>query len=510
MEEKSVEKPSRPEPADQISVTRHRATIGGKELAYTVTCGTMVLKEEAEKEGKSEGERARARVFFIAYALDDVPDRSTRPVTFSFNGGPGSSSVWMHLGALGPKRVALDDEGFATSVPGRLVANEFSLLDASDLVFIDPVGTGFSRMVEGEVVKECHDYQRDLESVGAFIRLYCSRYGRWTSPKFLIGESYGTTRASGLATHLIERYGMYLNVVMLVSCALDFQVLRFDPANDLPFILFLPTYAATAWYHQRLAPELQAKPLRALLDEVEAFARGEYAQGLFEGARLPAEVRGALVAKIARYTGLSEKYVERTDLRIHILRFCKEVLRDAGKTVGRLDSRYTGFDRDSAGEHFEFDPGFAEFFGAYAAAMNDYVRSELRFEADVPYEVIKPLYMTWGWSDFRNLREHRRGAAQGDVHEQAHEGAGGERLLRFRHAPFRRRLLPRPPGARARAARQHRGDLLRGRAHDVRAQAVAREAGGVAAGLRQGVIYGPFRYGARITSRQYLRGNDPP
>ena len=402
LEEKPAEKSEKPEPADQISITRHRAWLRDRDIAYTVTCGTMVLREEAEKEGKSEGEKPRARVFFVAYTLDDVADKSARPLTFSFNGGPGSSSVWLHLGLLGPKRVALDDEGRAPAPPGKLVPNEFSLLADSDLVFIDPVGTGFSRMVEGETLKEYHDYRRDLESVGSFIRLYTSRYGRWMSPKYLIGESYGTTRASGLSAHLIERYGMYLNGVMLVSCALDFQVLRFDPANDLPYVLFLPTYAATAWYHKRLAADLQAKPLRAVLDEVEAFAGNEYSHALFLGSSLAPEARAKIVKKVARYTGLTPEYVERTNLRVMILRFCKELLRDQGRTVGRLDSRYTGFDRDSAGEHFEFDPGWAEIFGVYAAAMNDYARSDLRFEADVPYEVIKPLYMTWGWNDFAN------------------------------------------------------------------------------------------------------------
>ncbi len=408
-EEKSVEKiekvekvEKKPDPTDQISVTRHRLKIGRRSIAYTVTCGTMVMREEAEKEGKSEGEKARAKVFFIAYSVDDAPDKAARPVTFSFNGGPGSSSVWLHLGVLGPRRVELDAEGYAAAPPGKLVANDLSLLDVSDLVFIDPVGTGFSRMVEGEMVKEYHDYRRDLESVGQFIRLYCSRYGRWASPKFLIGESYGTTRAAGLAGHLIERYGMYLNGVMLVSCALEFQVLRFDPGNDLPHVLFLPTYAATAWHHKRLAADLQKKSLRKLLDEVEAFAGGEYATALFKGARLPAKERKDIVARVARYTGLTPAYVERTEMRIEILRFCKELLRDDGLTVGRLDSRYTGHDRDSAGEKFEFDPAMAQIFGCYAAAMNDYVRRELRFEADVPYEVIKPLYMTWGWSDFSN------------------------------------------------------------------------------------------------------------
>ena len=399
-DEKPPEK--KPDPTDQLTVTRHRAKIGRKTLAYTVTCGTIVMREEAEKEGKSEGEKVRSKVFFVAYTLDDVADRAERPVTFSFNGGPGSSSVWLHLGVLGPRRVELDAEGRAPAPPGRLVPNEHSLLDVSDLVFIDPVGTGYSRMVEGEKVKEYHDYKRDLESVGEFIRLYCSRYGRWASPKFLIGESYGTTRASGLAGHLLERYGMYLNGVMLVSCALDFQVLRFDTANDLPYILFLPTYAATAWYHKRLEPDLQRKPLRKLLDEVQAFAEGDYAAGLFQGARLTAKARRALAAKVARYTGLSVEYVERTELRIEIFRFCKELLRDEGRTVGRLDTRFTGVDRDAAGERFEFDPAMVEILGAYAAAMNDYVRTDLKFEADLPYEVIKALYLTWGWGDFVN------------------------------------------------------------------------------------------------------------
>jgi carboxypeptidase C (cathepsin A) len=294
----------------------------------------MVLKEEAEKEGKSEGERARAKVFFIAYELDGVKDRSKRPLTFSFNGGPGSSSVWLHLGVLGPRRVRSTTRASRPTCRDAWSDNDYSLLDASDLVFIDPVGTGYSRMVEGEKVKEYHDYQRDLESVGAFIRLYTSRYGRWSSPKYLIGESYGTTRASGLSFHLLERHAMYLDGVMLVSCALDFQVLRFDHANDLPHILFLPTYAATAWYHKRLAPDLQRKSVDKVVAEAEAFAGGEYAAALFQGSSLSPKDRKAIVARIARYTGLSPEYVERTDLRVEIFRFCKELLRDEGRTVG--------------------------------------------------------------------------------------------------------------------------------------------------------------------------------
>jgi carboxypeptidase C (cathepsin A) len=388
-------------PAERASVTRHRATIGGRELAYTATCGTLVLREEAHKDGRSEGDKARASVFFVAYTLDGA-EPGSRPVTFSFNGGPGSSSVWLHLGLLGPKRVGLDDEGKAPPPPGALVDNECSLLDRSDLVFIDPVGTGFSRMAEGEKVDEYHEYRRDLESVGEFIRLWCSRYARWSSPKYLIGESYGTTRAAGLAGHLLERYGLYLNGLMLVSCALDFTALRFDTNNDLPPVLFLPTCAATAWYHRKLAPALQAKPLRELLDEVEVFAGGEYARALFLGSRLPAAERARIARRVARYTGLTPQYVERTNLRVEIFRFCKELLRDEGRTVGRLDSRFTAADRDAAGERFEFDPGYAALYGAYSAAMNDYVRRHLQFESDAPYEVLKGLYLNWGWKDFAN------------------------------------------------------------------------------------------------------------
>jgi carboxypeptidase C (cathepsin A) len=390
-----------PPPADRLSVTKHRARIGGRDLDYTVTCGTIVLKEAAEKDGKTESDKARACVFFVAYTLDGAAPES-RPLTFSFNGGPGSSSVWLHLGLLGPKRVELGDEGHAPVPPGRLVENEYSLLDRSDLVFIDPVGTGYSRMVTGEKVDEFHEYKRDLESVGEFIRLYCSRYERWSSRKYLIGESYGTTRAAGLSGHLLERYGMYLNGLMLVSCALDFTVLRFDTNNDLPAVLFLPTYAATAWYHGKLAKDLQAKPLRALLDEVEAYAAGDYAAALFRGDKLSREERLAVAARVARYTGLTPEYVERTGLRVEIFRFCKELLRHEGRTVGRLDSRFTARDRDSAGERFEFDPGFAVLYGAYSAAMNDYVRRTLKFEADAPYEVLKGLYLNWGWKDFAN------------------------------------------------------------------------------------------------------------
>jgi carboxypeptidase C (cathepsin A) len=235
---------------DMLVETHHSLSIDGREVSYTVTCGTLVLKEEAEKkgeqEGESEGEKPRASIFFVAYTRDGLDDTRKQPVTFSFNGGPGSSSVWLHLGLLGPRRVLLDDDGFAYPPPYKLVDNDHSLLDQTDLVFIDPVSTGFSRAVRGEKPKQFHGFKKDIESVGDFIRLYTTRYQRWLSPKFLIGESYGTTRAAGLSGYLQERHGMYLNGIMLISSILNFQTADFHPGNDLPYILFLPTYCATA------------------------------------------------------------------------------------------------------------------------------------------------------------------------------------------------------------------------------------------------------------------------
>ena len=393
------------EPKDEIVQTKHAITIGGKEIEYTVTCGTMVLKEEAEKQGEnageSDGEKAKAKVFFIAYTRDEVEDKTRRPLTFSFNGGPGSSSVWLHMGALGPRRALMDEIGNPLPPPYKLVDNEYSLLDASDLVFIDPVSTGYSRPVDGEKAKEFHGFKKDIESVGNFIRLYSTRYKRWTSPKFLIGESYGTTRAAGLSGYLQERHGMYLNGIMLISSVLNFQSAFFSPGNDLPYALFLPTYTATAWYHRRLDAELQ-KSLRATLDEVEKFALEEYNLALMKGAALPGEEREEVVQKLARYTGLSPEYIERTDLRIEILRFTKELLRDERRTVGRIDSRFKGIDRDSAGEQPEHDPSMSNIMGPYTGTFYDYVRGELEFEVDLPYEILSEKVHPWSYAEHEN------------------------------------------------------------------------------------------------------------
>ncbi len=278
----------------------------------------------------------------MAYTKDDVEDKSSRPITFCFNGGPGLLSVWLHLGLLGPRRVVLQQEGELPPPPFRLADNDYSLLAESDLALIDPVSTGYSRPVEGEKPREWHGFGKDIASVGDFIRLYATRYRRWLSPKFLIGESYGTTRAAGLAGYLQDRHGMYLNGIMLISAALDFSTIDFHVNNDLPFVVFLPAYAATAWFHNKLRTR---KPLRSFLNEVEAFAFGAYATALLRGDALSKAERSQIIERVAHYTGLSTEFVERSNLRINDQHFFKELLRDRGQTIGRLDSRLLGRDR---------------------------------------------------------------------------------------------------------------------------------------------------------------------
>lgn len=392
-----------PPPVDVISQTSHAVIINGEEIRYQATAGRLILKAEDEK----AGEKPKAAIFFVAYTrerpagIGETDYAAARPLTFAFNGGPGSSSVWLHLGLLGPRRVVLEEDGRPLPPPYRLVDNAFSLLDKTDLVFIDPVTTGFSRAVPGEADKQFHGFKPDIESVGEFIRLYLSRSHRWASPRYLIGESYGTTRAAGLAGHLQERHGLYLNGIMLISVVLNFMTVRFAPGNDLPYMLFLPTYAATAHYHGRLGPDVPAE-LPALLAEVEAFAMNEYALALLRGDALPAEERAAIAARLARYTGLSADYIARTNLRVDIHRFTKELLRDQRRTTGRLDSRFTGIDRDAAGEYAEFDPSYALIQGPYTGLFNDYVRRELAFESDLPYEILSDRVQPWSFDDHQN------------------------------------------------------------------------------------------------------------
>lgn len=396
-DEKKAEEAPAKLPEEKTSQTHHSIKIDGQTLNYTVTTGTMILKEE----NVEEGEKAKASIFYIAYTMDGDHKPAERPITFSFNGGPGSSSVWMHLGLLGPKRVLMDPEGKPYPPPYQLVDNEYSLLPKTDLIFIDPVSTGYSRTVPKEKPEQFHNIQKDIESVGEFIRLWTTRNQRWASPKFIIGESYGTTRAGGLAEFLQGRYGMYLNGIMLVSSILNFMTDGFDPGNDLPYILFLPTYTATAWYHKKLDADLQEN-LNKTLAEVESFAMGEYTLALMKGNKLQGQERNMIIEKLARYTGLSQKYIDQTNLRINIFRFCKELRRDEGVTIGRLDSRYTGFDRDDAGENWESDPSYNAILGAYASTMYDYLRRDLKFELDLHYEILSNLYETWKYDTYEN------------------------------------------------------------------------------------------------------------
>src|SRR6266436_2309181 len=361
--EKTKEEKKPPAPEEKIVQTKHAVKIGGQEIKYTATAGTILLKLE-------DG-TPKASIFYVDYTKDDVNDASQRPLAFSFNGGPGSASVWLHLGLFGPRRVQMGDAGTLLPPPYKLVDNDVSLLDISDLVFIDPVSTGYSRAVPGETPQQFHGITPDVESVADFIRLYTTRNKRWSSPKFLAGESYGTTRAAGLSGYLQQRYGMYLNGIVLISSILNFETAEFDAGNDLPYILYLPTYTAIAWYHKKLPADLQSGEVQKAIEESRKFAVGEYADALMTGDVLPSARRAEIMQKVARLTGLSPDYVDRTNLRIEIQRFTKELLRSERRTIGRIDARFTGIDRDAAGERPEFDPSIAAIIGPYSGMLND-------------------------------------------------------------------------------------------------------------------------------------------
>jgi carboxypeptidase C (cathepsin A) len=390
---------------DNIVTTKHSLRIRGKEIRYTVNVGTVVLKEEVDK----QGHKPKAEMFFIAFTRDGVRNPAKRPLTFSFNGGPGSSSVWMLLGLLGPKRVPLSIDDAVTKnrlpPPYQVEPNEFTLLEDTDLVFIDPVGTGYSRPLSGEDndPNEFFTFRRDLDSVGEFIRLYTSRHQRWSSPKFLIGESYGTTRASGLSGFLQDRFGLYLNGIMLVSAVLNFQTILFHPGNDLPYVVYVPSYALTARYHRKLAQKYQRMTEANFIDEVRDFTENEYLVALHKGDSLSKAEQKKVAEKLSGYIGLPVDYIMRNNLRVPIMRYAKEILRADGKSVGRFDSRITGVDKDDASENFERDPSFDVVQGVYSACLNDYVRRELKFESDLPYEILSfKVLPKWKYDEFEN------------------------------------------------------------------------------------------------------------
>ena len=410
---------ARAAPAEEAPVvTHHEARAGGRTLEYTATTGFLPVRNPTSGD-------LEARVFFIAYTLEGRADPAKRPLMISFNGGPGSSSVWLHLGALGPKRVHMNDDGTMPAAPYALVDNEATWLDQSDLVFVDPVGTGYSRAAKPELGQRFWGVDGDIESVGEFIRLYLTRYGRWGSPLFMVGESYGTTRAAGLAQHLLDR-GIAFNGVLLVSSILNFQTARFTTGNDLPYVLYLPSYAATAWYHKRLVPDLQ-RDLSATLREVEAWAGGAYTIALAKGAALPPDERSAVAERLARYTGLDRRVVEQNDLRIEIGRFCKDLLRDRGQTVGRLDSRFIGIERNTAAERPAFDPSLAAIRPPYTAMFNDYVRRDLGFKSDLPYYILGGGIGSWEWNAenrFADTSDALGGALTQNPHMRLFVGSG--------------------------------------------------------------------------------------
>ena len=373
-----------PRPTPQVQpdeppiVSRHTIRVGGRQLSYTTTTGYMPIKNAVS--GETE-----ARIFYMAYTLDNPP--ATRPLMFSFNGGPGSASVWLHLGALGPRRVKMLDDGLMPPPPYQMEDNQETWFTETDLVFIDPVGTGYSRATRPELASKFFGVNGDIESVGEMIRMYLGRNDRWMSPLFLVGESYGTTRAAGLSNWLFD-HGIALNGIALVSTVMNFQTIRFADNNDLPLVLMLPSYTATAWYHKKLPSALQSKSLEQVVDDARKFAANEFTPAMLKIDSLSASERTALLEKMSAFTGLSKTFIDQNNFRVELGEFNKELLRNERRTTGRLDSRFKGIDRDAAGDGPDSDPSMNAIRPPYTSAFNSYVRSELGYKSDVEYYIL--------------------------------------------------------------------------------------------------------------------------
>ncbi len=389
MKNDEMKKPSSNSSEEPLNITRHSIKVNNLVLNYTVTTGFMPIKN---KDGETE-----AKMFFMAYTADRTPDVAKRPLMFSFNGGPGSASVWLHLGALGPRRVKMLDSGLMPPPPYQLEDNQETWLTDTDIVFLDPIGTGYSRAIDPKKSEKFFSVNGDIEAVGEFIRLYLSRNERWSSPLFLVGESYGTTRASGLSNYLFEK-GIGLNGILLVSTVMNFQTIRFAEGNDLPYPLILPSYTATAWYHKRLNPQLQQKSLRDAVNDAESWVTNEYMPMLLKSDRMTTTERQNLAEKLSLYTGLSQKFVEQNNFRVDLGAFNKELLRDQNRTTGRLDSRFTGIDSKTAGENPDSDPSLNAIRPPYTSAFNDYVRRELDFKSDLEYYILGGGIGNWNWN----------------------------------------------------------------------------------------------------------------
>jgi carboxypeptidase C (cathepsin A) len=373
--EKSADTPSAP-PKEESSVTDHTIKIGGQTIPYKATASTILIKNEKDE--------PTALVYSTAYTRSDVKDMSQRPIAFLYNGGPGSSSVWLHMGSVGPRRVMTINADVTPPAPYKLMDNPDCLLDKTDLVFLDPVGTGFSHAVGKAQDKDFWGVDQDVKSLAQFIATYVSRNNRWNSPKFLIGESYGTFRNAALANYLQGHDNMYLNGIVMVSSVLDLGTISFYPALDLGYVLYLPSYAATAWFHKTLKD--RPENLNAFLEEARKFARGEYADALMKGDALTAAEKTEIAKKMARFTGLSEDYLVKTNLRVRLFRFMQELQRNRGLTTGRLDARFAGPTYDLIGEAADYDPQETAISGAFIGAFNTYIREELKFGQDKSYK----------------------------------------------------------------------------------------------------------------------------
>lgn len=367
-----------PEREEPPIVTKHSIHVGAKQLDYTVTTGFMPLKNAVS--GETE-----AKIFYIAYTLDNAP--AGRPLMFSFNGGPGSASVWLHLGALGPRRIKMLDDGSMPPPPFEMEDNQATWLTETDLVFIDPVGTGYSRATRPDLAAKYFGINGDIESVGEFIRLYLGRNTRWMSPLFLVGESYGTTRASGLSNWLFD-HGIALNGISLISTVMNFQTIRFANNNDMPLVFIFPSFATTAWYHKKLAPSMQSKSVAEVAQEARQFAANEYMPAMLRIDQLTEKERDTLAGKFSSLTGLSKDFIVRNNFRIELDKFNKELLRSERRTTGRLDSRIKGIDRDAGGDAPDGDPSMNAIRPPYTAAFNTYVRNDLGYKTDTEYFIL--------------------------------------------------------------------------------------------------------------------------
>ncbi len=380
--------------------THHSAAIGGQKIDYDATVGDVILRDD-------DG-HPTAALYYTYYQRRGVSDAAHRPLAFAYNGGPGSSSIWVHMGAFGPKRVAVPDTTHAPPPPYTLEDNQYSLLDVADLVFIDPVGTGFSHPLGNATGKDFWGVDEDARSLAQFVTRWLSENGRWNSPRYLIGESYGTTRSATLGNLLQQRENLDLNGIVLVSAVLDFSTITFQPGNEMPYITYLPSYAAVSWYHDVL-PQKPAE-LRPFLAQVEQFATGEYAHALLAGSDLDPSERNAVLDKLVQYTGLSRDYLDRADLRVDASEFEKELMREHGLVVGRLDARFTGPTGDLLAERAPYDPQSSAISSAYTSLFNEYLHNQLDFGRDRVYQVsgnVRPWNwthgMTRGWPGYTNV-----------------------------------------------------------------------------------------------------------